>query len=180
MQLLLQLALTVVSTSIAPSSAIFSDPSTRSALPLAFTPSRSSTGGNLHRHQQHNIFISKDPVLAYQRYPNAVWHRRGRSNRQPVSLIVAVTHREHLDDDVKSSSSGPSKGVASPHRIKLPSSPSPSPSSSPLAVPRHVAIIPDGNGRWAQARGLPRSAGHAAGVKRVIEVFMTANVQLDV
>ena len=32
-----------------------------------------------------------------------------------------------------------------------------------LHVPRHVAIILDGNGRWAQKRGLPRSAGHAAG-----------------
>jgi len=30
-------------------------------------------------------------------------------------------------------------------------------------VPRHVAIIMDGNGRWAKARNLPRSAGHAAG-----------------
>ena len=34
---------------------------------------------------------------------------------------------------------------------------------SPL-VPRHVAIIMDGNGRWANARGLPRSAGHKAGI----------------
>lgn len=31
-------------------------------------------------------------------------------------------------------------------------------------VPRHVAIIMDGNGRWANLRGLPRSAGHKAGV----------------
>ncbi len=30
-------------------------------------------------------------------------------------------------------------------------------------VPRHIAIIMDGNGRWAQRRGLPRTAGHAAG-----------------
>lgn len=30
-------------------------------------------------------------------------------------------------------------------------------------MPRHVAIIMDGNGRWAQAKGLPRMAGHAAG-----------------
>ncbi len=30
-------------------------------------------------------------------------------------------------------------------------------------IPRHVAIIMDGNGRWAQTRGLPRTAGHAAG-----------------
>jgi undecaprenyl diphosphate synthase len=40
------------------------------------------------------------------------------------------------------------------------------------AAPRHTAIIMDGNGRWAQARGLPRSAGHRAGteaVRRVVE-----------
>ncbi len=34
----------------------------------------------------------------------------------------------------------------------------------PPAVPRHVAIIMDGNGRWAARRGLPRSAGHKAGI----------------
>lgn len=32
-------------------------------------------------------------------------------------------------------------------------------------LPRHVAIIMDGNGRWAQAKGLPRTAGHAAGAE---------------
>lgn len=32
-------------------------------------------------------------------------------------------------------------------------------------LPRHIAIIMDGNGRWAQKRGLPRSAGHAAGAE---------------
>jgi len=36
-----------------------------------------------------------------------------------------------------------------------------------MTLPRHIAIIMDGNGRWAQARGLPRSAGHRAGVKAV-------------
>ena len=39
-------------------------------------------------------------------------------------------------------------------------------------APRHVAIIMDGNGRWAKARGLPRSFGHRAGVealKRTVE-----------
>ena len=30
-------------------------------------------------------------------------------------------------------------------------------------LPRHIAIILDGNGRWAKRRGLPRTAGHAAG-----------------
>jgi undecaprenyl diphosphate synthase len=33
------------------------------------------------------------------------------------------------------------------------------------AMPRHVAVIMDGNGRWARARGLPRSAGHRKGVE---------------
>lgn len=35
--------------------------------------------------------------------------------------------------------------------------------SEPRKVPRHIAIILDGNGRWAKRRGLPRTAGHAAG-----------------
>ena len=34
-------------------------------------------------------------------------------------------------------------------------------------LPRHVAVIMDGNGRWAAARGLPRSAGHQAGIEPV-------------
>ena len=34
-----------------------------------------------------------------------------------------------------------------------------------IAVPRHVAIIMDGNGRWAAARGLPRGEGHRRGVE---------------
>lgn len=38
-------------------------------------------------------------------------------------------------------------------------------------LPRHVAIIMDGNGRWAQQRGLPRHAGHPAGVEAVRKVI---------
>ena len=34
-----------------------------------------------------------------------------------------------------------------------------------LAPPRHIAIIMDGNGRWAKKRGLPRTAGHKAGAE---------------
>lgn len=37
-------------------------------------------------------------------------------------------------------------------------------------VPAHVAIIMDGNGRWARAKGLPRSAGHRQGVETVREI----------
>jgi undecaprenyl diphosphate synthase len=36
-----------------------------------------------------------------------------------------------------------------------------------MALPRHVAIIMDGNGRWAAGRGLPRAAGHKAGLEPV-------------
>ena len=41
------------------------------------------------------------------------------------------------------------------------------PVTSAIAVPRHVAIIMDGNGRWAAARGLPRFEGHRRGVEAV-------------
>jgi undecaprenyl diphosphate synthase len=37
----------------------------------------------------------------------------------------------------------------------------------PSRIPYHVAIVMDGNGRWARQRGLPRTAGHRAGVKSV-------------
>src|SRR6266480_2683517 len=38
------------------------------------------------------------------------------------------------------------------------------------AAPRHVAIIMDGNGRWARERNLPRPFGHRAGMKAVREI----------
>ena len=36
-----------------------------------------------------------------------------------------------------------------------------------MKIPQHVAIILDGNGRWAKSKGLPRNAGHTAGAKNV-------------
>jgi len=42
--------------------------------------------------------------------------------------------------------------------------------TSPKVGPRHVAVIMDGNGRWAKSRGKPRLFGHHAGVKRVKEI----------
>jgi undecaprenyl diphosphate synthase len=44
----------------------------------------------------------------------------------------------------------------------------------PAAVPRHVAIIMDGNGRWAKQRGMSRLKGHQEGAKSVQEVLETA------
>jgi len=48
------------------------------------------------------------------------------------------------------------------------------------SLPRHVAIIMDGNGRWARQRGLPRIAGHRAGAKnirKVVEAFANYGVK---
>ena len=47
------------------------------------------------------------------------------------------------------------------------------------SVPRHVAIIMDGNGRWAKKRGLPRLAGHKAGAKAVREAI-GASIELGI
>ncbi len=41
-------------------------------------------------------------------------------------------------------------------------------------TPRHVALIMDGNGRWAEARGLPRQAGHKAGIEAVRRAIRAA------
>jgi undecaprenyl diphosphate synthase len=57
---------------------------------------------------------------------------------------------------------------------------SPSDLKLPDKIPAHVAIIMDGNGRWARARGLPRLAGHRAGVenlRRVIEASIEFGIQ---
>ncbi len=48
---------------------------------------------------------------------------------------------------------------------------------SPRPVPLHVAIIMDGNGRWATARGLPRVAGHREGAKAVRRTVEAAIAQ---
>jgi len=42
------------------------------------------------------------------------------------------------------------------------------------AIPQHIAIIMDGNGRWAKSRGLPRSFGHKKGGQRVKEIVREA------
>jgi undecaprenyl diphosphate synthase len=58
-------------------------------------------------------------------------------------------------------------------RVKPPA-PHPSgvrpPEIPPQQVPRHVAVVMDGNGRWAKARGLPRTEGHRAGEAALFDV----------
>lgn len=48
-----------------------------------------------------------------------------------------------------------------------------------IALPEHIAIIMDGNGRWAKQRGLPRPAGHRAGAENVREM-VTACVDFNI
>lgn len=48
-------------------------------------------------------------------------------------------------------------------------------SLTPDNMPRHVAIIMDGNGRWAKKRGLPRMAGHHSGMKTVKRITIAAD-----
>lgn len=48
-----------------------------------------------------------------------------------------------------------------------------------MVTPNHIAFIMDGNGRWAQARGLPRSAGHKAGYERIPEI-LEACIDLEI
>jgi len=49
----------------------------------------------------------------------------------------------------------------------------------PQRTPAHVAVIMDGNGRWAEKRGLPRLTGHAAGAKAVRELI-AASIELGI
>ena len=54
------------------------------------------------------------------------------------------------------------------------------PENAKLQPPRHIAIIMDGNGRWAKQRGLPRTAGHAAGAeafRRIANYCRTLGVE---
>lgn len=54
------------------------------------------------------------------------------------------------------------------------------PSTLPSSPPRHIAIIMDGNGRWAKKRGLPRLAGHKAGtenLRRIIRACVEFGIQ---
>ena len=52
-------------------------------------------------------------------------------------------------------------------------------SITPTDIPRHVAIIMDGNGRWAKERGLPRVAGHRAGTEN-LRTIIRASAKLGI
>lgn len=75
-----------------------------------------------------------------------------------------------------SRSSRRTRAAASPARRAEPLPPTPHPSGAtppalpPELVPHHVAIVMDGNGRWAKERGLPRTRGHEEGESSLFDV----------
>jgi len=46
--------------------------------------------------------------------------------------------------------------------------------SKKIEIPHHIAVVMDGNGRWAKQRGLPRTAGHEAGERVLFELVEAA------
>lgn len=65
---------------------------------------------------------------------------------------------------------------AKPKYITVPVSiAAPAQALPPDRLPRHVAIIMDGNGRWANARNLPRTAGHAAGTEALRDIIRASD-----
>ncbi len=87
-------------------------------------------------------------------------------HRAPACHDDAVAGRRSREKDVRR--------TAAPRTTPVrPPTPHPSgavaPSIQPELVPRHVALVMDGNGRWAQERGLPRTAGHEAGEASLLD-----------
>jgi len=72
------------------------------------------------------------------------------------------------------------RGLHAARGTQQPQPPPPHPSGArpppvpPELVPRHIAIVMDGNGRWANARGLPRTSGHEAGEAALLDVVAGA------
>ena len=84
---------------------------------------------------------------------------------------MAVLRRDRRSDDGRGGTPGqPSTGA----RTVRPPDPHPSGAKPPQIpaelIPRHVAIVMDGNGRWAKERGLPRTAGHERGEGQLLDV----------
>src|SRR5262249_14054167 len=89
-----------------------------------------------------------------------------RGRRQAVGRAGAEGYRR---DDRRSRPDACHQGKGNPHGVRVERMPNSevlrTAQIGDFAVPRHVAIIMDGNGRWAAARGLPRGEGHRRGVE---------------
>ena len=129
----------------------------------------------------------KDLVKVAHKYAEAarVAVRHVRRDGLDVLKKLEKDHKISEDDDKRSSEqvqkatdemiaeidqTARHQGKGNPHGVRLDramskTEPLRTAAIGDLAVPRHVAIIMDGNGRWAAARGLPRGEGHRRGVE---------------
>ncbi len=104
-----------------------------------------------------------------------------------VDLVEAVLDLEHRREPLPASREGPEEAVLHEHDVPAESprnlhrgttgyrhagvrvAPWSSPGIDPSNLPRHVACVMDGNGRWATRRGLKRTEGHAAGEEALFD-----------
>jgi undecaprenyl diphosphate synthase len=74
----------------------------------------------------------------------------------------------------------PQPSMVADEILRTESDPAGQPTDPCAPLPRHVAIIMDGNGRWARERGLSRHAGHRAGtenIRRIVETFAERGIE---
>src|SRR5262249_44888049 len=98
--------------------------------------------------------------------------QQGRS-RSVFQRYPESNRRRHLGDR----SHVVCKGKGNPHGLRscpMPEAETQNNAATAFDVPRHVAIIMDGNGRWAAARGLPRAEGHRRGVEALRRTIYSA------
>ena len=98
-----------------------------------------------------------------------------------VGLEAMVTYDRRMAEaarmaGMRVASPGDDGGVSAPNRRGWPAPPAHPSGARPPAipaelVPRHVALVMDGNGRWANQRGLPRTKGHEAGEAALLDVI---------
>jgi len=80
-------------------------------------------------------------------------------------VVVKAASNSKLKGKVKKASRKKVIKPPTPHRSSVRP-----PKLDPKQIPHHVAIVMDGNGRWAKQRGLPRTAGHEAGELALVDI----------
>src|SRR5205085_8516477 len=101
---------------------------------------------------------------------------KARDKRGRAQTARARGPEAHRRDNQGDRRSGRDQGNGNTRQVT--SAPAPTEGAAGIGsgtrVPRHVAIIMDGNGRWAKQRGLPRAAGHRAGAEAVRRAMQAA------
>ncbi len=84
-----------------------------------------------------------------------------------LTMLVPLMNATLMKASILARPSPLSNPAAGIYHCRMPMAPASQAPADRAAVPRHVAIIMDGNGRWAKLRGLPRIEGHRRGVEAV-------------